>query len=370
MRANFKSQDYVTGVLIGLVLILYPFNPFATLPVLLFLFIAILISREVAITQSKTLIVLLGGHILWIFFSFYMNNANIGVVLKDIAAPIFLICIFLLRISHSLVKGVCVAVAVLFFIDFAFNVSIVVFEVDLFGRGEIKRPTDLFPRLTGVFYHPFHSINIMFAGFIAGLVLRNKFLISLSFISLIMTSSLRGPLAAILIILFFYFTKQNFKVFSVYLISLISVLIIILLVIYSAGDKEYSSNALRAYAWLSAIEGIQNSLYFGHVFEGRDLVGIDMNREVIESQGIAESYYLYTALHYGVPSMIFYYLFLSTLFIRSWNFCKGSEWTYLAVPFGVVFVDRFYGSLLTSYIILILLALIYQFIVTCKPRSN
>ena len=55
---------------------------------------------------------------------------------------------------------------------------------------------------------------------------------------------------------------------------------------------------------------------------------------------------------------------------KSWNFYKGSEWTYLAVPFGVVFVDRFYGSLLTSYIVLILLALIYQFIVTYKPRSN
>jgi len=145
---------------------------------------------------------------------------------------------------------------------------------------------------------------------------------------------------------------------------------VILSIILSAGDSEFSSNAFRVYAWVTSIEEIQNSLYFGSAFEIRDLEGVSVNRDTIADQGIAESHYLYSALHYGTPAFIFYFLFLSILFIRSWNFCKNREWAYLAVPFGVIFVDRFYGSLLTSHITLTLVALIYLYVAKHKIRRD
>ena len=161
MRVNFIPTDYFLGMFIGFNAILTPVYASTVVPLIVLFFIIILISRNSVSTQSKTIVSLLGLHVLWIFLSAYVNNANIGVVLKDVSGPILLITIFLLRISRSFVKGLCTMLAVLFFIDFSFNVSILTFGFDLLGRDEIKRPDDYFPRLSGVYYHPFHSINII-----------------------------------------------------------------------------------------------------------------------------------------------------------------------------------------------------------------
>jgi hypothetical protein len=118
---------------------------------------------------------------------------------------------------------------------------------------------------------------------------------------------------------------------------------------YSANGADYiSGNLLRTIAWINSIDKISLSPIIGyHGFLPGQFEYMSVN--TIIDYGIAESHYLQLAVDFGVlPAIISLYVtyLISAQCIR--KYYSRPSFSVLLTPAlfsGVIFVDRFYGSL-------------------------
>ena len=83
--------------------------------------------------------------------------------------------------------------------DIAFNVSLVVFGVDFFGRPSALRPGDFIPRLHGAFGNPMATVAIAVTAIFIGLILQKRWLTTFGVIAVLINGTMRAPLTIILI---------------------------------------------------------------------------------------------------------------------------------------------------------------------------
>jgi len=353
-----NSNDRYLGFFFGLLLIFSQID--LQVGMLVFLGGIALITYDVKDinSDSMALIVIAFFQVSLMFLSTYINDGEMILLIKDIAPMILLLIIIRKNFSSQFVKGVAEVFLILVFVDMIFNIVALLFHIDILGRGVIKRPSDLLPRLGGVFHHPFSSINLMFSGVICGFILRSRWIILLSMFFLLITGSLRGPLLLCLImsmIVAINFLKHKF---FIVVVGASFIVFVILITYFFQGDSIYSANSLRVFSWNNALFNIINSPIIGQSFNNVELTA--MSQDIIVENGISESSILKLGAQYGLVALFFHILFLYQLQKKSFSFADESSFLYLSVPLivTVVIVDRFYGNLFNSSAIPVLIGLL------------
>ena len=341
----------IKGFFFGLALVLTLIKLSIGLPALL-LYI-IMHIKELRTTRLKFIILLLiVFKIIWmILIHILLSNKSHFSLLQTLTPDIILSSMLLLRINLIFLKGFFIPLICLFIVDFIFNLSLYLFGFDLVGRGQALRDDDFLPRLSGVFGHPFYSINISFVSFIIGFFIKSKLLIFASLLSLFATGSLRGPLTGVLILVILVLVYFDFKKRNMLLVFFAFASCVFLVTIFSAENAQYvSGNYLRVIAWKNALIHIINNPILGyHSFLPGDFTV--MNVETIINYGISESAYLQYALDFGLIPMlitiiVFFILFTSSY--RQLKFDRCKENTAIYIFACVALVDSAYGTIYGS----------------------
>jgi hypothetical protein len=267
-----------------------------------------------------------------------------------------LLVVLFVSVNGRLIQKYFTPLLLLFSVDLIFNIAMVVFGVDFFGRVGGIGEHDFLPRLIGVFGHPYQSINIAFVAFIIGVFLKSKNIMFLSFLPLILTGSLRGPLVAIVLLVTMFLLYKRVRLSLISLVFVIFIGLVFVATIYSASHAGYESgNYLRVLAWTSAIEHIMNNPIFGtQIFLSGTFE--HMSSKAILDYGIAESYYLQYALDYGLfPALISFVVFflIVKVNIKKLYSAKRLSSRYFAIVLLTItiFVDSFYGTLYGSHLV-------------------
>lgn len=277
------------------------------------------------------------------------SNKSMYSMLQLMAQDAIFILMLFIPTNTSFLKQFLRPAIYLFIIDFLFNISIAVFGFDPLGRGGGLRPGDFIPRLGGLFGNPVYTVSITTAAFIIGVSLSKKWLIYMSAVGLLINGTQRAPLTLVLILVMWFLLKNMVRARIVYLICLCFVAAVFLVTYYSAMQAEdVSGNLLRVIAWGNSIEKIILSPIAGyHDFLSGEFE--EMSVDTILDFGITESPYLQIAVDFGVlPAIISLYT-IYLIFkrcIKLYYYDSRNHYYFASALFsGVVFADRFYGSI-------------------------
>ncbi len=343
------------GIIIGAILVLGLFNNSIGIPVLI-LFL-IFFSKKIGIDKSDIPIVfLLVMKMIWIISIFLLfKNNSIFNLFQTLGVDLMMLIVFLTKRDEIFYKGFFISIAILFSIDLAFNIWTLFFGADPLGRVASLRPGDISLRLGGIFYHPFYSINISFVTLLFAMYLRNRLILFLCVLNIVMNGSFRGSLTLIIFSIVFFLLKWRVRFSRLFIISIVLAATVFLITIFSVGfTGEISGNFYRVFAWSNAIENIlQHPMIGTHSFSTDELPSI--NEDTIKEFGIAESTYLGYALHYGIFPMFVHFLLITFIFWRRLKLFYSNisffshDFKFIAAVFSsVVFIDTFYGTLLGS----------------------
>ena len=274
-----------------------------------------------------------------------------------IAQDIILLLMLFISLGRVSVARILTPIIFLFAIDFIFNISILLFDVDPLGRTVGLRVDDILPRAGGVFNHPFASINISAVAFFIGVFLKSKKIMFFALCALLLNGSMRGPLTGVLILFsaFLLYYHLNKRVIVTMLLGFAAA--VFLATFISASNAEYiSGNYLRIISWTNALSHIvENPILGTHIFpEGEHgWVG-----DVHYSTRNAESQFLQNALDFGIivamiNPLIFYILMHLNIkrfysVDRSWE--RASAILMIMTVFSDHFYGSFYGSILTQFV--------------------
>lgn len=343
----------IRGFNFGVLLLLAQINLSVGLP-LMFLGFTIYYKNIRFNASRLDLKIVLSIQIIWILFIWYVYKSSSVFQLLQVLSPFtILFSLLFFKVNRDFVEGFSFPLSALLLVDLMFNMLIVVYGADPFGRGGGLREGDYLPRLGGLFGNSFASINIAAVGIFCGLILRSRGIILLGLINLLINGTFKSPLLLITFLLMYLATKRGVRLRSIVLGSLIFASLVIYLAIYRSGFEIDSGNTLRVIAWENAIENISQNPFLGtHTFLTNNIFE-DMSSEVIVEQGIAESPYLQYALDYGIFAMFAYFYIMFRLLHLSYSrFCAvghdDEHRRFALILAGMIFVDSFYGTFFGS----------------------
>jgi len=200
----------------------------------------------------------------------------------------------------------------IFLIDFLFNVFAVITGGDILGRALDVREGVIGGRLGGIFAHSFYSGAISLAALLTTLS-KNKFALFAIFpaMNMIMAGSWRFSIALFIIAFLVINWRKRTRIIEILLIFGFSVFIVVCVLLTSEFFEVLSepnrSNTFRVFAWFNSIEKILNSPWLGVGYQNVNaLVDAGVSFETLDEYLIGESWYLDSALTFGVPYTIFF----------------------------------------------------------------
>ncbi len=238
---------------------------------------------------------------------------------------------------RSLIYGV-------FAVDLAFNLYAMFTGVDLLGRTIDEREGLAGARLGGLFGHSFYSGSISMLAYIFLICgKRTRWLAILPAANLIMAGSFRFAIPLVLVPYFFWRWQRRGRASELRQVVVISAITVLAIVVTSSFGglalEVNPANDLRVFAWANAMDEIAHSPWSG---VGYPNVKIESgNADVIRENLIGESWYLSSALTFGVPYMIARLAGLLLIFYRG-GFENRSAYEAVLVP--IVLVDLVYGQ--------------------------
>lgn len=232
-------------------------------------------------------------------------------------------------------------VFVLFSVDLIFNIGGTLLGHDLLGRATDIRAGVLSARMGGVFAHSFYSGSISLTALAALLAGRYpRAWVALPVLNLLLAGSWRLGVS-VLLILFFLLWKNRTYLKEVLAVALLSFMAVIV-TIYTSGlipgsNSANEANTLRVFAWVTAIEKISSSPLTGVGYpKDNTLEGVDA--DIIDEALTAESWYLGSAITFGIPYTVIRFAGL-VLFFYSRRHTKFAQ-----ITCPLILVDMVYGG--------------------------
>ena len=312
------------------------------------------VHQVLALLLSLKILTVLCIHFLFSFKSTFS-------VLQLLSTDCLFLLLLFININEEQVKFVLRPIILIFLVDVGFNISLVVFGVDFFGRPSALRPGDFIPRLHGAFENPMATVAIAVTAIFIGLILHKRWLTTFGVIAVLINGTMRAPLTIILIASFWILLRFRIR-FSALVFCAFSFSGLVFLVTFVSAvqngfiDGDVSGfvhgNSLRVLAWINAIEMIPVSPWIGnHTF----LTGpFEMSADTIRDYGIAEAPWLQLALDYGVVVAALDFsimLVLANALIKKWGQNQHLNFYFVGALLSIViFTERFYGVLYGSYI--------------------
>ncbi len=238
---------------------------------------------------------------------------------------------------------------ILFVIDVIFNVGTLITGADLLGRDLDRRDGVLagLGRLGGIFGHSFYSGAISLAALLT-LVARHRlsWIVVLPAVNLIIAGSWRFTLVLFIVAILAIRWRQRSRFAEIATVIVIS-LAIVTGVLMTSGlfNSEWvtnTSNAFRVFAWFNALEKIAQSPWIGVGYPNEKAIGeVGVSFDSLDEYLIAESWYLGSAITFGVPyTLLFLGAFLAA-FLGP-NFTRRNLTQ--AILYPLILIDLTYGS--------------------------
>ena len=241
----------------------------------------------------------------------------------------------------------------LFVLDLGFNLYSSLTGQDILGRIVDAREGFVGGRNGGLFAHSFYSGSISIAAFVTLLARREwRWFAVLAIANLLLAGSWRLTLAIPLVALFAVRWRTRSRLTEWAMIALISITAVVGTVwtsgLLDQGGEVNDSNAFRVFAWVTAIDKIAAQPLLGVGFpKERDIDGI--SNEVIDENLIAESWYLGSAISFGIPYTLLVFAALVVAFYGDKNYANRDIRRAVLVPF--VMIDLTYGGFLGGVLI-------------------
>ncbi len=233
----------------------------------------------------------------------------------------------------------------LFALDLAFNLYAAVTGMDLLGRVQDTREGLTGARLGGLFGHSFYSgtISTLALAF-AACQRRLRWVAVFAVSNLLLAGSLRLAVPIVLIPLFLWRWQSRSRAVELAMVGTISALAIFgTIATSSLSDFDVEANAandVRIFAWATAIESVFRSPMQGVGYP--QLSAEDgINFETIEENLIGESWYLNSAITFGVPYVA---LRLASLLVLFYGIRFKQRSVYEAVLAPYFLIDLVYGG--------------------------
>ena len=339
------------GIVVGIILVLGLLDAAIGLP-LLFLYL-LLIGKKLSLERKYLpIVLLLLLKVFWItMVSIAYEDGAIFSYFRTISVDIMILLTIFLKKDKSFYRGLFIPIAVLFAVDLVFNIWTPLFGADPLGRVAVARPDDIIPRLGGIFFHPYYSINISFVVILFSMFMRYRLLLLLAIVNIAANGSYRASLTLIVLAAIYFLLMQRVKFKKLVAISVVMAAAVFAVTVVSISYLgRNSGNYYRVFAWVNAIENIMIHPIIGtHTFGTGELLNI--SEDTIKEFGIAESAYLDYALHYGIFPAIAHLTVILFIFsqrvklLYSRNVNSSFNFQLVAAIFsGVVFIDTFYGG--------------------------
>ena len=290
------------------------------------------------------------------------GSRDLLAVFGALLGPTMLLMSTFLKVSESIIINLFKALFALFLVDFLFNISVIIFGVDLFGRGGGLREGDYLQRLGGVVGHPFASVNFTVVACFAAILFKNRKMFFLAALGLLINGTFRAPLGLVLILSLLIVLRVYPRTWVFVLMFPAVAATVVYATFLTAGDGDFmTGNALRMIAWANAIERIGDSPIIGfHSFRVGSFE--TMSTDTIIDFGIAESPVLQLWLDYGFFPPLFMMITFITIISKSLNRYRESPnnpfyFTGVAMA-AYAFIDFSFGTFLGSITTTIPMALL------------
>lgn len=250
--------------------------------------------------------------------------------------------ILVYRPDERTINLFCKFIYIIFLIDFIFNIGGALIGDDLLGRQIDLRDGLLSARMGGVFAHSFYSGSISITAMTALLSSRHaKVWATLPAINLLLAGSWRLGISIFLILIFLIWKNRSYiqEILMVIALSFIAVMT----TIYTSNPNENylniinPANTLRVYAWVTAIEKISNSPLIGVGYPNEN-VSDGVSYEIIDESLISESWYLGSAITFGIPYTLIRFSGFLILFFNRRHTLFGR------INSPLILVDMVYGG--------------------------
>lgn len=328
----------------------------------------VLARRVIPRSDVSHITVYLGLTIVWMLvIQTMVGNRDTLSVFSACLGPVILFLSTFLRVNERVVAKIFRVLFALFLVDFLFNISVILFGVDLVGRGGSLREGDYLQRLGGVVGHPFASVNFTVVACFAAMLFKNHKMFLLAAFGLLINGTFRAPLGLALLLSILIVLRVYPRTWVFVLMFPAVAAAVVYTTFLTAGDGDFmTGNALRMIAWANAIERIGDSPIIGfHGFQTGSFE--NMSRDTLIDFGIAESPVLQLWLDYGVVAPVFMMITFITIISKSLNksrenpdnpfyFTGAAMAAYAFIDFGF---GTFFGSINTT-IPMALLCLSYR----------
>ncbi|QWD52905.1 O-antigen ligase family protein [Polynucleobacter paneuropaeus] len=319
INSYFKNnKDCITGLIIGLLVLLMIFRQSIGLPLLFIYLIAIgglvkprkeyLVIAVLLILKIIIITIICKNNLQDI------NEPNLKEWFRRIIINIILLFMIFIRLRPSIKKGFYYFCMVLGMLDLICNIYAHIHGVSWTGVPFDKRLGDWIGRSGGLFGHTFYSINISLTALFSALLLKNRYLVPLLLLSaanLILSGSQRGLLALAVIIILYTFFYWRVKTTYIYLASAAIVAAVFLGVANIAAHyPELIVHNERIFLWSHGYEALISSWqHVSNYLRINPEVFIAHSSNLMKSQIYlntslfffnAESYYLSEAVNYGL----------------------------------------------------------------------
>ena len=275
------------------------------------------------------------------------------------------VSIYFYRPNSRTIRAFTLFILMLAIADVLFNICAFFNGKDLLGRVVDERE-GIFggARLGGLFGHSFYSGSISTVA-ICGIIGEKKLraLCVLFGINLIFAGSFRLLIPLTLIPWFYMLYRLRNREFEVIQIAVFSTLCVSLTFLFSSiGPFEPNpSNDFRIFAWTVSIDQIIKSPVFGVGFPNLNLESIGYRE--IEENLVTESWYLSSAITFGIPYLVIYVAGLANVFY-------GAMFKHLSIRSAtllpITFIDLVYGGAMEGMLYWIA---IWLFFCADVPRS-
>ncbi|MDH5670734.1 MAG: O-antigen ligase family protein [Myxococcales bacterium] len=242
----------------------------------------------------------------------------------------------------------------LFAADLTFNLYTLASGADLLGRSLDIREGVVVGRLGGLFAHSFYSGAISIAAMLTLLPLKRvAWLCLLPATNLVLAGSWRFTAAIAITMAFALAWRRRTRSFELFLVAAISLLLILGVVVTSgfveSGVKINPSNTFRVFAWLTSIDRLVDSPWIGVGYPNDNaLRDAGVSFASMEGYLIAESWYLGSAITFGVPYTLF---FLGSFLIAFEGRFFGARDLTRSIIYPFILTDLTYGSFFGSVLI-------------------
>ena len=351
-----------TGTLLALIILGAQFNLTIGVPIAL-TFTAVFLRNFKQSGQQNSIVFLLIILIVWMFMiQLTIGNRSIISTTINALGAVSIILFSRKSITQPLLHAFFRAAYLIFLLDLAFNLSIVLTGTDPLGRGGSLRDGDLIARVGGLLGHPFASVNFTVVGAIAAIVLRSKTLLLIAAFGLLINGTLRAPLSLAVLLTVLLFLRYYPRAW-IFLIGqpILTATVLVFTYLTTNQSDFISGNDLRVIAWRNAIARIMESPFFG-VYDFRTGPIIEMSADTIIEFGIAESALLQMWLDYGLFAPLLYYIVLYLIMstsIRKLRTDQSNHFYFAGATISTfVFMDMSYGTFFGSLYTTIPLALL------------